>query len=300
MRKRCLWPPRMGTPPRGTSGTVADGETPHQAPGASEGRPGPAGRDGLSQLGRNPARITLALTSFAGQHAGHRIRIVTEPLWPGALRRRDRRDGLLHGVVARQPVGQARDPQRLGVPVPGPGQGQDPVPRGELLPVPDDDRQRAGVHEVDGGEVEDDAVGLMARRGQVLVELAAGHRVELAADRHDRDLAVAVRRQSEPLHNHSPRTASTQSNRTRPIVCANDVSWPPRMGTPPRGTSGTVAVGGEPRLRPGEDAEWPGRHHHPGALPPPRRVAATRSGSPGRRRPGPPRGGAAPTAPPSR
>ena len=67
----------------GTSGTVADGETPHQAPGASAGRPGPAGRDGLSQLGRNPARITLALTSFAGQHAGHRIRIVTEPLWLG-------------------------------------------------------------------------------------------------------------------------------------------------------------------------------------------------------------------------
>ena len=119
-----------------------DGETPHRAPGASAGRPGPAGRDGLShlaflyrgageylervlafvagglarsepvfaalpaglawqvradlkaadwqlavadmsQLGRNPARITLALTSFAGQHAGHRIRIVTEPLWPG-------------------------------------------------------------------------------------------------------------------------------------------------------------------------------------------------------------------------
>ena len=59
-------------------------------------------------------------------------------------------------------------------------------------------------HEIDRGEVEDDAVGLMARRGQVLVELAARHRVKLAADRHDRDLAVAVRRQSEPLHTHPP------------------------------------------------------------------------------------------------
>jgi anti-sigma regulatory factor (Ser/Thr protein kinase) len=37
----------------------------------------------MNELGRNPARITLALSSFAGQHAGRRIRIVTEPLWPG-------------------------------------------------------------------------------------------------------------------------------------------------------------------------------------------------------------------------
>jgi anti-sigma regulatory factor (Ser/Thr protein kinase) len=37
----------------------------------------------MNELGRNPARITLALGSFAGQHAGQRIRIVTEPVWPG-------------------------------------------------------------------------------------------------------------------------------------------------------------------------------------------------------------------------
>jgi anti-sigma regulatory factor (Ser/Thr protein kinase) len=37
----------------------------------------------MNVLGRNPARITLALGAFADQHAGHRIRIVTEPLWPG-------------------------------------------------------------------------------------------------------------------------------------------------------------------------------------------------------------------------
>jgi hypothetical protein len=37
----------------------------------------------MNRLGRNPARITVALSSFAGQHAGRRIRVVTEPLWPG-------------------------------------------------------------------------------------------------------------------------------------------------------------------------------------------------------------------------
>jgi len=39
--------------------------------------------DDMNELGRNPARITLALAGFAGRHAGQRIRIVTEPLWPG-------------------------------------------------------------------------------------------------------------------------------------------------------------------------------------------------------------------------
>jgi anti-sigma regulatory factor (Ser/Thr protein kinase) len=37
----------------------------------------------MNELGRNPARITLALGTFADQHAGQRIRIITEPLWPG-------------------------------------------------------------------------------------------------------------------------------------------------------------------------------------------------------------------------
>ncbi len=37
----------------------------------------------MNELGRNPARITLALGSFAGRHVGQRIRIVAEPLWPG-------------------------------------------------------------------------------------------------------------------------------------------------------------------------------------------------------------------------
>ena len=37
----------------------------------------------MRELGRNPARITLALGIFAGRYPGQRIRIVTEPLWPG-------------------------------------------------------------------------------------------------------------------------------------------------------------------------------------------------------------------------
>ena len=37
----------------------------------------------MNELGRNPARVTLALGTFAGGHAGQRVRIVTEPLWPG-------------------------------------------------------------------------------------------------------------------------------------------------------------------------------------------------------------------------
>jgi len=132
----------MGTPLRGISGTMDDGERRHQAPGPAAAPAARPGRGRLShllflyrgageyreqvlafvagglarsepvfaalpddlawrvradlgaadwqlavadmnQLGRNPARITLALTSFAGQHAGRRIRVVTEPLWPG-------------------------------------------------------------------------------------------------------------------------------------------------------------------------------------------------------------------------
>jgi len=48
---------------------------------------GPAGRllavADMTELGRNPARITLALVAFAREHAGQRIRIVTESLWRG-------------------------------------------------------------------------------------------------------------------------------------------------------------------------------------------------------------------------
>jgi anti-sigma regulatory factor (Ser/Thr protein kinase) len=34
-------------------------------------------------VGGNPARVTLALTSFAARYGGRRVRFVAEPLWPG-------------------------------------------------------------------------------------------------------------------------------------------------------------------------------------------------------------------------
>jgi anti-sigma regulatory factor (Ser/Thr protein kinase) len=37
----------------------------------------------MAELGRNPARITLALNAFAARHAGERFRCVTEPMWRG-------------------------------------------------------------------------------------------------------------------------------------------------------------------------------------------------------------------------
>jgi anti-sigma regulatory factor (Ser/Thr protein kinase) len=36
----------------------------------------------MTGTGRNPARITLALTTFAQRHPGRRIRVVTEAAWP--------------------------------------------------------------------------------------------------------------------------------------------------------------------------------------------------------------------------
>ncbi len=40
----------------------------------------------MDELGRNPARITLALAAFAEQHAGRPVRCVTELMWPGRTR----------------------------------------------------------------------------------------------------------------------------------------------------------------------------------------------------------------------
>lgn len=59
------------------------GGHPRRMPAAAE----TAGRQlavaDMNELGRNPARITLALGIFASQYPAQRVRIVTEPLWPG-------------------------------------------------------------------------------------------------------------------------------------------------------------------------------------------------------------------------
>ena len=60
----------------------------------------------ISELGRNPARITLALWTFAGQHAKQRIRVVTEPLWPGRTDA-EAAEVMKHEALVRLAVGAA-------------------------------------------------------------------------------------------------------------------------------------------------------------------------------------------------
>lgn len=48
-----------------------------------QGSSGLATATDMSELGRNPARIIPALRSFADKHAGQRIRIISESVWPG-------------------------------------------------------------------------------------------------------------------------------------------------------------------------------------------------------------------------
>ena len=91
----------------------------------------------MNELGRNPARITLALGTFAGQHAGQRIRIVTEPLWPGRtdaetaeVMKHEALVQLAVGAPAADPVPLRRLPAQ-----PGPH-------RGRLPDAPGDPRRR--------------------------------------------------------------------------------------------------------------------------------------------------------------
>jgi anti-sigma regulatory factor (Ser/Thr protein kinase) len=37
----------------------------------------------ISELGRNPARVIPVLRAFADRHAGQRVRLIQEPVWPG-------------------------------------------------------------------------------------------------------------------------------------------------------------------------------------------------------------------------
>src|SRR5580704_18717200 len=37
----------------------------------------------MRQLGGNPARIMPVIRAFADDHAGHRVRYIGEPVWPG-------------------------------------------------------------------------------------------------------------------------------------------------------------------------------------------------------------------------
>src|ERR1700729_1314210 len=125
--------------------------------------------------------------------------------------------GLLPAVVHRQPVGQPGDPERLGVPVSRTGQDQLPARRLQPFPVTDDDRERAGVHEVHGGQIENDPPVLPPGPGQEVVELAAGHDVQLAPGRHDQAFAATLRREPELRHIHL--RISLSGPMPRHIVC---------------------------------------------------------------------------------
>jgi len=60
----------------------------------------------MDDLGRNPARVTLALASFASQHPGQRVRIVTESLWPGRTAA-EAAEVMKHEALAQQAVAAA-------------------------------------------------------------------------------------------------------------------------------------------------------------------------------------------------
>jgi anti-sigma regulatory factor (Ser/Thr protein kinase) len=37
----------------------------------------------MAEIGRNPARVIPVLQAFASRHAGQRVRVISEPVWPG-------------------------------------------------------------------------------------------------------------------------------------------------------------------------------------------------------------------------
>jgi MEDS: MEthanogen/methylotroph, DcmR Sensory domain/Histidine kinase-like ATPase domain len=270
----------------------------------------------MDQLGRNPARITLALTSFAGQHAGRRIRVVTEPLWPGRsgaetaeVMKHEALVGLALAAVSADilcPYDAARLSLALidGACHTHPEvieRGHHRLSSGYRTGPPA--RQEAALPPPPAS-----AESLAYRSELHAVRTLAGRYAERAGLPADRraDLVLAVSEIAANTLAHTAGGGTVHIWTSGPeIICqVHDSGWI----TDPHGRAKAAsarfarpgAVGGESRQRPGRDADRPGRHHHPAALPPPRRVAATRSGSPGRRRPGPPRGGAEPTAPPGR
>lgn len=59
----------------------------------------------MRELGRNPARIIPALRAFTDRHAGERVRVIEEPVWPGRsaaeAREAVRSDALINLALAR-------------------------------------------------------------------------------------------------------------------------------------------------------------------------------------------------------
>jgi hypothetical protein len=91
----------------------------------------------MNELGRNPARITLALGTFARQHAGRRIRIVTESLWRGRSDA-ETAEVMKHEALVRLALG----PGRRGGPVPLQRRRARPVAHRRRLRAPCDAHAR--------------------------------------------------------------------------------------------------------------------------------------------------------------
>jgi hypothetical protein len=60
----------------------------------------------MDELGRNPARITLALAIFASRHPDQQVRIVTESLWPGRTAA-EAAEVMKHEALAQQALAAA-------------------------------------------------------------------------------------------------------------------------------------------------------------------------------------------------
>jgi anti-sigma regulatory factor (Ser/Thr protein kinase) len=62
----------------------------------------------MAELGRNPGRLIPALRAFADAHPGHRVRFVSEPVWPGRpaaeTREAARHEALINLAFSQTPV----------------------------------------------------------------------------------------------------------------------------------------------------------------------------------------------------
>ena len=239
----------------------------------------------MNELGRNPARITLALAIFASQHPAQRVRIVTESLWPGRTAA-ETSEVMKHEALVQQAIALASadilcpyDASRLGAAFidgayrthpgilerghrrPSSGYLAGALPEPELPPPPA-------------------SAEFLAYRSRLYpVRAFVGRYAARAGLPEERrtDLVLAV---SEITANTLAHTAGGGTVHIWASAGRGHLPGPRRRvdHRPPGRAEAAAAgldragpVGGEPGLRPGRDEDRPGGHHHPAALPPARR-----------------------------
>src|SRR6266516_6341260 len=242
----------------------------------------------VNELGRNPARITLALGTFADEHAGQQVRIVTEPLWP-ARTDAETAEVMNHEALVQLAAAAVNgqilcaydasqlSPARIGGachahpevlergrrrPSSGYGAGTGPPREAELPPPPASaefiayDSQLRPVRALarSYGAVH----GPLRRPGPGGQRNRRQHPGPHRRGRHGADLDIRARGR---LPGTRRRTDHRPDGRAEAATA---------------GCARAGAVGGEPSLRPGRDEERPGRHHDPAAHPPAGQVAAGR------------------------